>query len=88
MASKMDSLNIEWRRPDPIKWIDKNQKQRHYFPDFFLPEYNLYVDPKNPMAYNAQIEKIDCLKLQLQNLIILKSIKEIDDFLETLKPPC
>ena len=42
---------------------------------------DLYLDPKNPAAYESQKEKIACLESQMTNLVILKSIQEIDDFL-------
>lgn len=84
LASKLDNLNVVWIRPDPIEWVDDDLKIRHYFPDFYLPERNLYLDPKNPYAYNSQQEKITKILKLLPNLIIMKSIIEIDLFLETL----
>jgi len=81
LASKLDQLGIKWTRPDPLVWIDKIGKHRHYFPDFHLEKLNLYLDPKNPAAYESQKEKIACLESQMTNLVILKSIQEIDDFL-------
>lgn len=80
LAKSLDDNNIKWIRPDPIKWKDEENKEHHYFPDFFLPEYNLYVDPKNPHAYRVQNKKIDIIKKQLTNLVFLCSIKEINEF--------
>lgn len=76
LAKRLDFLNIEWIRPDPIKWKDDEGIIHNYFPDFYLPKYDLYLDPKNPAAYNSQKEKIDCLKKQLTNLIILVTLDE------------
>lgn len=64
VAKLLDSKNIVWIRPKPIKWYDQNNKERFYFPDFYLPNYNMYLDPKNPYcmkvgAYKmSQVEKI------------------------------
>ena len=86
LATKLDEMGIEWERPDPVKWEDKSGKIRHYFPDFYLPKLNLYIDPKNPAAYNSQQEKIECLLTQMENLVILRSVVEIDNFLAGVSP--
>ena len=80
LAKKLDAENIAWSRPDPLTYVDKHGLQRHYFPDFYLPEFNLYLDPKNPQAFKVQLDKIECLKAQYNNILFLCSIKEIDDF--------
>lgn len=80
LAHRLDALNIEWCRPDPILWIDKSGTTRNYFPDFYLPKYDLYLDPKNPAVMFQQSEKIEWLREHIQNLIFLKSINEIETF--------
>lgn len=80
LAKKLDSDHIQWIRPDPIKYTDLHGKNRHYFPDFYLPKYNLYLDPKNPAAYIAQKEKISVLTKTYDNIIILRTLDEIDNF--------
>jgi hypothetical protein len=80
LAQRLDEQNIKWIRPDPVKWIDKTGNIHNYFPDFYLPEYDIYLDPKNPIAYKVQLEKIECLKEQLTNLYILCNMEEIINF--------
>ena len=81
LAKRLDKLNIVWSRPDqPISWVDKDNIKHNYFPDFFLPDYDIYLDPKNPIAYTVQKSKIDIITKQLKNLIILKTLKECTDF--------
>ena len=87
MAKKLDMLSIRWERPAPITYIDFFGNVRHYFPDFYLPEYDLYLDPKNPQAYKVQLEKIKCLQQQYNNIIILRSIDEINNFAPILALP-
>lgn len=47
IAILLDSLNITWIRPEPLQYEDQG-KTRKYYPDFYLPKFNLYIDPKNP----------------------------------------
>lgn len=82
LARRLDELGIEWIRPStPVKWIDKSGKQRNYFPDFYLPQNDLYLDPKNPVALNAQSEKVDFLTTRMTNLVILKTVDECRNFM-------
>ena len=41
-----------------IKWVDSNNKTRRYFPDFYLPKYDRYLDPKNPYCMKQDEEKL------------------------------
>lgn len=86
LAKQLDILEISWIRPKPIKWIDDDGLSHNYFADFYLTDYDLYIDPKNPHAQNVQAEKIKCLRRQLTNLIILSSLKEIKEFAPVLAP--
>jgi len=81
LAKRLDTINVNWTRPAAIRWIDKQGVQRNYFPDFYLPDYDVYLDPKNPYAIKAQIDKIECLTKQLTNLIIITSLEECKNFL-------
>ena len=80
LAKSLDENNIKWIRPKPIQWEDSKNVKHNYFPDFYLSEYDIFVDPKNPHAYNIQKDKIDILKIQIKNLIFLRSMKEIKEF--------
>jgi len=84
MAKVLDNQDIKWVRPEPIPYTDKSGKIRNYFPDFYLEEYDLFLDPKNPAAYAAQKEKIDILTNTYSNIIILRSLNEIDNFTPVL----
>lgn len=79
LAIKLDKENIKWTRPDPISYVDKNGLKRNYFPDFYLPEFDLFLDPKNPYAFRVQKDKIDCITKQIKNLLILTSIEDINN---------
>jgi len=60
LAEWFDKTNITYERPkQSIPWIDSTGKQRKYFPDFYLPAIDLYVDPKNKFCIKDQKEKLD-----------------------------
>lgn len=80
LAKRLDNLKIKWIRPLPLKWKDKKGCYHNYFPDFYLPEFNVYLDPKNTFAFNVQKEKINILKNTYSNIIFLKDLKECEEF--------
>ena len=80
LAKRLDRIDIKWIRPDPIVWIDGQGKSHHYFPDFYLPEYDLFLDPKNPQAVRVQQKKLDILLKQYPNIKILYSLNECKEF--------
>lgn len=51
----LNELNIKWIRPKHLKYAD-NKK---YFADFYLTEYNVYLDPKNDYKAKLDKEKIE-----------------------------
>ena len=68
LAIFLDKLNIKWIRPKYIEWLDSNDKVRKYFPDFYLSDYQIYLDPKNPILIEKQKEKLEIVSKQI-NLI-------------------
>lgn len=80
LAKRLDELEIEWIRPDPLPWIDEAGITHNYFPDFYLPKYNLYLDPKNPQAIKVQKKKLDCLLEQYNNIVIIETLEECKKF--------
>jgi hypothetical protein len=50
LAKWMDKNNILWDRNKKkymLWWTDSDGNKRRYYPDFYLPKYNVYLDPKN-----------------------------------------
>lgn len=80
LAKRLDELNIKWIRPIPVQWKDKLGNVHNYFPDFYLEDYDLYLDPKNDQVYKISIEKIEQIKKILPNLKILRSLDECKNF--------
>lgn len=71
LAEWLDKNNIEWNRPEPLNWIDTNGISHHYFPDFYIPSKDLYLDPKNEYCFNAQKEKIQYILNHYPNVKFL-----------------
>jgi hypothetical protein len=80
LAKRLDSINIKWERPKSLKWIDDKGIEHNYFPDFYLPDYDLYLDPKNPYAYMIQSKKINILNQKYNNIKFLLSSDECKMF--------
>lgn len=59
VAKWLDRFNIEWYRPKSgFVWTDAFGKDHLYYPDFYLPNQAVYVDPKNPYGMVQGAEKI------------------------------
>lgn len=78
LADRLDFINVRWERPLPIPYII-NGKEHKYFPDFYLPDYDIYLDPKNSYCREKQKEKIDIVS-SIINLKILHSVDECKNF--------
>jgi len=83
LAKRLDELKIKWVRPDPIPWIDEEGVTHNYFPDFYLEDYDLFLDPKNPQAVKVQKKKLDRLLTQYKNIVIIESIEQCKKFCPT-----
>lgn len=80
LAKRLDFLKIKWERPEPLPYTTEDGKTHKYFPDFYLPDYDLYVDPKNPHACNVQSSKLDILNNLYPNILIIKNLEECKNF--------
>lgn len=81
LAKRLDELEIKWVRPDPIPWIDEEGVTHNYFPDFYLEEYDLFLDPKNTQAIKVQQKKLNCLLTQYKNIVIIDSLDKCKQYI-------
>ena len=72
IAKWMDSKKIKWYRSKKrymFWWMDENNNKRKYFPDFYLPTLDVYLDPKNDYYLKRDLPKlkqvIDKYKIKL-----------------------
>ena len=76
MQEWLDSKNIIWNRPSYLRYDDKK-----YFPDFYLPEYDIYIDTKNEYLAKIDKPKLDKVIEQCNVNILLVLKNEINDSL-------
>lgn len=76
LAKWLDEKNIKWIRSRKIClfWKDESNNLRRYYPDFYLPDYNLYLDPKNKYLQEKDKFKLD--NIRSQNIIVLSGYLE------------
>ena len=72
VATNLDNHGIEWERPKPLKWYDHAGVEHNYFADFYIPLWDVYLDPKNDWAQEVQKEKLDYILHNHRNVYILK----------------
>lgn len=79
VAKSLDENNIKWIRPKYFFWNDCNNKKHRYYPDFYLIDYDVYLDPKsdylieniNPYFGMSDKEKIKTVELQNNVKIVI-----------------
>jgi predicted nuclease of restriction endonuclease-like RecB superfamily len=84
-AVQLDELGIKWKRDQSIKlgYITRGKRKRNYIPDFYLPEYDVYIEVKGYWTDAARHKMKD---VQIRNpvrIIILESLLAISQI--TLK---
>lgn len=52
VAKSLDDNNIKWERCSKFVYFDNKGLKHTYTPDFYLPEYDIYLDPKNDYLIN------------------------------------
>ena len=57
VAKELDKNDIRWLRPKSLKWKDNDQIRR-YLPDFYLLDFDVYLDPKNDFLIKKDERKI------------------------------
>lgn len=77
----LNELKIRWIRPSALKYDGKN-----YFADFYLPELDLYLDPKN--NYKAKLDQSKIDKVKNQNNVKVFILLEQHLTLDYIKSLC
>lgn len=72
VAKYLDNLNIKWEKPKNFFLYKWNNSTHKYFPDFYLCDYNIYIEVKG-YERERDIAKYN----SINNLIIIKN-KEIN----------
>jgi len=76
IAKSLDAAEIEWIRPKPLKWIDAEGFSHNYYSDFYIPSWDVYLEPKSDWVQKIQNEKQpgkwEYLNSVYDNIFILK----------------
>lgn len=78
LAQQLDQLHIRWVRGDAaFLYIDNVGKQRKYHPDFFLPDFDVYLEVKGYWTDLVRHKIKDAQQRNSFRLIILDSLDKI-----------
>ena len=79
MAKRLDKLNIRWDRDESIKIHYQNEKgkNKNYIPDFYLPEFKLFIEVKGYWTDTARYKMKDVQERYPNSFLILESLEEI-----------
>lgn len=88
VAESLDLNGIKWIKPKSgiFKYKDFKGKLHSYTPDFYLPEYNVYLDPKNeyllthinPTLGYSDIDKINWVMTQNNIKVLILNKDQLD----------
>jgi hypothetical protein len=77
VAKELEINNIKWVRPTPLNWIDDKNENHKYYPDFYLIDYDIYLDPKNYYLQKKDAQKIKLVEEQNNIKIFILSENEL-----------
>lgn len=88
VAISLDENNVKWNTCERFLYVDPFGKKRTYTPDFYLLEYDVYLDPKNdfliekinPALGFNDLEKIKLVEEQHNIKILVLNDKQLDWF--------
>lgn len=80
-VKRLDFLNIKWIKNTKIffNYVDENLKQRKYYPDFYLEDFDLWIEIKGWIG-SQNIHKMKSCLNQINNFIILDHLDKINYF--------
>jgi len=81
LAKWLDVKKIKWKRSRKLilYWTDDKDNKRRYYPDFYLPELDLYLDPKNEYKLEQDKEKLKRVIKENDIKILIGNVSEIQN---------
>lgn len=77
VAQDLDSNDINWTRPEPLLWVDEQYESHRYYPDFYLTDFNVYLDPKNDYLIKRDKKKIESVEKQNDVKVIVLDVNNL-----------
>lgn len=93
LAKILNEIGVRWETCKKFNYVDNFGKKRTYTPDIFVPEYNIYFDPKNdflihninPSLGFSDVDKINWASEQNNiRVIILSEDQLTKEFIQAL----
>ena len=85
LAIWLDERNVKWVRPPYIKWFDeRSQSDRLYYPDFYLPDYDKYLVPKNVWVMSQEDSQYKMNKVKALIPLIYGELSYLQEVVEGL----
>jgi len=80
MAKKLDELGVKWARDESLvlEYRTIRGRKRRYIPDFFLPEYDLYIEVKGYWTDAARHKMTDVQERNPVKILILETLDAIE----------
>lgn len=81
LAQRLDDLSIQWERDAKkhvFEYVDIEGKHRKYYPDFFIPNLELYVEVKGYWTSETRHKMSSIKNIHKHiNLLVLESLEDI-----------
>ncbi len=77
IAKLLDKNRVNWLRPKYLPYKDENGVNRKYYGDFYLNDYDVYLDPKNSYLIGKDRDKIERVKVQNDVKIFILTREEL-----------
>lgn len=88
LAAWLDANRVAWerdRKKHIFWWKDTaTDKKRRYYPDFYLPKYNVYLDPKNKYLQYKDKNKLETVARENDIKILSGYLNDIKKSVEIL----
>lgn len=87
-AERLDALGIKWHRDPSIKlqYRCKKLRLRNYIPDFYLPDYDIYLEIKGYWTDAAKWKMRDIMVRYPGKIRLLESLVAISELSEPVEP--
>lgn len=86
-AQRLDELGVKWTRDTSLKLQYRTEKLRlrNYIPDFYLPEYDIYLEVKGYWTEAAKWKMKDIMVRYPNKIRLLESLEDIQDLTVPVK---
>ena len=87
-AERLDTLGIKWQRDPSIKlqYRCKKLRLRNYIPDFYLPDYDIYLEIKGYWTDAAKWKMRDIMVRYPGKIRLLESLAAISELSTPVEP--